>query len=63
MNGLWEALGPVVELILRVLLDVFLEKANAPDTAETADRDRSRGDRLRERVRAHKDKDRPDPAR
>jgi hypothetical protein len=62
MNGLWQALAPVVELILRVLLDVLVENANAPDTAVSADRNAARRRRLLERLRAHQDKDRPDPA-
>ena len=63
MSGLWEALGPVVQIVLRVILDLFVEKANAPDTAVSADRNAARRERLAERVRAHKDANRPDPAR
>jgi hypothetical protein len=59
MAGLLEALRPVIEIVVEALLELFLEKANAPDTAVEADRCRGRRDRLVERVRRHKDRAHP----
>jgi hypothetical protein len=59
MAALLEALRPVIEIIVKATLELFLEKANAPDTVVEADRCRGRRDRLAERVRRHKDRARP----
>ncbi len=55
MAAVLEALLPVLELIVKAVLELFLERANAPDTAIEADRNRARRDRLSRRVRQHKD--------
>jgi len=55
MAGLIEALRPVIEIVVKALLELFWEKANEADTAVEADRNRARRDRLAERVRRHKD--------
>ena len=49
-----QALLPILELIVKAVVELFVEKANAPDTAAEADRCRARRDRLAQRVRQHK---------
>jgi len=54
VNSILSALGPVIALIIKALVELFLEKSSEPDTATVADRNAARRKRLAERVREAK---------
>lgn len=56
MAAILIVLKPILEIICKVVLDVLLEKMNEKKTAEDADRDIARRQRLLSRIRLHKRK-------
>lgn len=53
---MWAALSPVISLILKALLELFIREGNKPDEAIIVDRNPARRERLRSRVREVQDR-------
>ena len=49
-----QAILPIISLIVKALLGLFIEEGAKPDEAVIADRDRALAERLRRRLRSYK---------
>ena len=54
MSALWTALGPVIALIVKALVELWWEKGDEPSTVEDRHPDPNLTARLRKRVSKHK---------